>query len=770
MMGWKRVSLVALLAGAEIAGFPASGWTQTAEGQAPATSLPPVTVDSPKPRAAARRTSASRTTRAASAAHRASAATGTGAAISHTETVASRGTFREGNGPIDGYVAHRSLAGTKTNTPLLEVPQAISVVGRDQIRDMGAQSVVQALGYTAGVATNQSPNDTRFETLRIRGFQPVLYLDGMQLPYGASMFGQPKVDLNLLERIEVLKGPSSSLYGQLAPGGMVNLVSRLPSATPTNSVEFLANSWGRAQTNFDVGGVDAKGDFMYRIAGTLHDGGTQVDFVNDFRGAIAPSFTWKPDADTSFTFLSGYQRDITGLELQFFPAVGTLLPNPNGRVPLTKFLGEPGFDRFDRAQAWVGYQFEHSFNDMWTVRQNVRYFDLETNTYAVAGGGALGITALQPNLQTLNRGAFTFPENATAFTMDSQAEARFATGSISHIALLGSDYRHATSELNEGFATAPAINLYNTVYGAPIAMPPITINTGQVQNQLGFYAQDQMALGGWRLTLSGRHDSVDTDTLNFIKGTDQSQNDEAFSGRAGLNYVFDFGLSPYVAYARSFQPTLGLTQAGTPFNPTTGQQVEVGTKYQPVGTNLMLTAALFNIVQQNVTTPDPTNALFSVQTGEVRSQGAELEAVASLTEGLKLIASYTYTDAIVTKTNIATQLGKQLIVMPRNEAALWADYTFQQGKLAGFGGGGGVRYIGDSFGDAANTIAIPGYALFDAALHYDLSYVDPRLRGVKLAINATNLFDKYYVATCTSLNACFLGAGRAVTGSIRYTW
>jgi iron complex outermembrane receptor protein len=551
---------------------------------------------------------------------------------------------------------------------------------------------------------------------------------------------------------------------------MVNLVSRLPSATPTNSVEFLANSWGRAQTNFDVGGVDAKGDFMYRIAGTLHDGGTQVDFVNDFRGAIAPSFTWKPDADTSFTFLSGYQRDITGLELQFFPAVGTLLPNPNGRVPLTKFLGEPGFDRFDRAQAWVGYQFEHSFNDMWTVRQNVRYFDLETNTYAVAGGGALGITALQPNLQTLNRGAFTFPENATAFTMDSQAEARFATGSISHIALLGSDYRHATSELNEGFATAPAINLYNTVYGAPIAMPPITINTGQVQNQLGFYAQDQMALGGWRLTLSGRHDSVDTDTLNFIKGTDQSQNDEAFSGRAGLNYVFDFGLSPYVAYARSFQPTLGLTQAGTPFNPTTGQQVEVGTKYQPVGTNLMLTAALFNIVQQNVTTPDPTNALFSVQTGEVRSQGAELEAVASLTEGLKLIASYTYTDAIVTKTNIATQLGKQLIVMPRNEAALWADYTFQQGKLAGFGGGGGVRYIGDSFGDAANTIAIPGYALFDAALHYDLSYVDPRLRGVKLAINATNLSDKYYVATCTSLNACFLGAGRAVTGSIRYTW
>ncbi len=737
----------------------------------PTTSLPPVTIESPKQRAPARPHASARATRGGGSTRRAATSAQRDAGITpRTETAASKGTFQQGNGPIEGYVAHRSLVGTKTNTPILEVPQAISVVGREQMSDQGAQTAVQALGYTAGVATNNDPNDTRFNSLLIRGFSPVLYLDGMQLPAGATGRAAPKPDLGLLERIEVLKGPSSSLYGQLPPGGMVNMVSRLPTATPINAVEFSADSWGLARINFDVGGFDAKDNLAYRIAGSVHDGGTQVDFVNDFRGAIAPSFTWKPDLDTTFTFLSGYQRDDTGLTIQFLPAVGTLLPNPNGQIPMTKFVGEPGFDHYDRTQYWAGYQFEHSFNETWTVRQNLRYMGLDTNTYAVAGAGAVGGTALQADLTTLNRYAFTFPENATAFTMDNEAEARFSTGPFSHVALFGLDYRHATSDVNVGFAAVPSINIYNTVYGAAVPPLPISTSSGQRQDQTGTYLQDQIALGGWRLTLSGRHDWVSTDTLDFIKGTDQSQQDGASSYRAGLNYVFDFGLSPYVAYARSFQPTLGLTAAKTPLVPAIGEQEEIGVKYQPRGTNLLLTAALFNIDQQNVTTPDPNNLGFSVQTGEARSRGAELEATASLTEGLKLVGSYTYTDTTVVRSNTASQLGKHLIIMPMNEAALWVDYTFQQGQLAGFGASGGVRYTGDSYGDAANTLLIPDYTLFDAAIHYDLSYLDPRLRGMKLAVNATNLFDKYYVATCQNLNACFVGSGRTVLGSVRYTW
>jgi iron complex outermembrane receptor protein len=207
------------------------------------TSLPAVTVEAPKQRPQSR--AAANPGRATRTAHRATRAPAHGTeTTAGNETSAGKGTFQQGNGPIQGYVAHSSLVGTKTNTPLLEVPQAISVVGRDQIRDQGAQTAVQALGYTAGVATNNDPNDTRFDSLLIRGFAPVLYLDGMQMPFGASGRAAPKLDMSLLERIEVLKGPSSSLYGQIPPGGMINLVSKLPSTTPVNSVELTADSWG----------------------------------------------------------------------------------------------------------------------------------------------------------------------------------------------------------------------------------------------------------------------------------------------------------------------------------------------------------------------------------------------------------------------------------------------------------------------------------------------------------------------------------------------
>ena len=459
---------------------------------------------------------------------------------------------------------------------------------------------------------------------------------------------------------------------------------------------------------------------------------------------------------------------------QFFPAVGTLLPNPNGRIPLTKSVGEPGFDHFDRTQAWVGYQFEHSFNEVWTVRQNVRYFDLQTNTYAVAGGGALGSAAFpnaaQGDFRTLNRGVFSFPENANSINLDNQAEARFSTGPLAHTVLLGVDYRHITSEIDMRVGTAPTIDLYNTVYGAPIAFPTTkTNNTSQAQDQTGLYLQDQIALGRWRLTLSGRSDWASTDSQNFIANTKTTQNDQAFTGRAGLNYIFDSGIAPYIAYATSFVPTIGFT-TGTqiPFKPTTGQQAEIGVKYQPTGTNILLTAALFDLTQQNALTSG--GGFTNLQIGEARSRGAELEAQVSLTEGLKLLASYAYTDTETTKTLNPAQLGKHLIVQPMNQAALWADYTFQQGQLAGFGFGGGVRYVGDSYGDLANQISIPSYTLIDAAIHYDLSNLDRRLRGVTLAVNATNLFDKYYVATCQSFNSCFLGAGRTVIGSVRYTW
>lgn len=665
------------------------------------------------------------------------------------------------DGPIKGYVPTRSAGGTKTNTSLLETPQAISIVGREQIADQRAQTIVEALRYTAGVSTNINPNDTRFESIRIRGFEPVLYLDGMQLPYGSQLFGRPKVDPFMLDRVEVLKGPSSALYGQIAPGGMINMISLLPTTTPVRMIEFQADSFGRAQAGFDVGGpTDAKGDLLYRITGVIHGGGTQIDHVDDFRGAIAPSFTWKPDLDTTLTVLGSFQKDDGGVSIQFLPASGTLYPSVNGPIPINRFVGEPGFNQFTRTQYWAGYQFEHQINNTWTVRQNLRYAALDTEVKAVMGAGLA-------NPSTLNRFAFVVPEKADAFTVDNQAEARFNTGSLSHIALFGLDYRHTSSEFSQYFGAAPPINLYNPAYGTPVAFPPLSSRSAQKQDQLGLYVQDQIAFDRWRLTLSGRHDWVSTEGVDYIKKTTQNQSDSAFSGRAGLNYLFDSGVSPYVAYARSFQPSTAATASGVPFKPTTGEQYEVGVKYQPVGTNILLTAALFDITQQNVVT---TMGIVQSQIGEARSRGLELEASASLATGLKMVASYTYTDTETTKSLIPDQIGRRLITVPLNQAALWGDYTFQDGPAAGFGFGAGVRYIGGSYGDAVSNLAIPDYTLFDAAVHYDLSNLDPSLRGTKVAVNVNNLFDKTYVSTCPSLSQCYYGTGRIVTGSLRYSW
>jgi len=747
---------------------------QTTNG---ASSLPAVTVDAPAQRRiaprAARHTqqanvSRPRAVRRANAGERTrprpvvQAATPVPAVPSRNAT-----TIEQGNGPINGYVAGRSLAGTKTNTPLLETPQAISVVGRDQMRDQNARTVVEALRYTAGVSVNSNPNDVRFETIRIRGFEPVLYLDGMQLPYGTGLFGRPKVDPFMLERVEVLKGPSSSLYGQIAPGGLINLVSLLPPSTPIRTVEFQADTFGRGQAAFDVGGpVGPTGEFLYRVTGLVHAGGTQIDHVDDFRGVISPSFTWRPNADTTLTVLGSFQRDDTGVAIQFLPARGTLYPNPYGKIPIDKFVGEPNFDHYGRTQYWAGYQLEHRVNDALTLRQNLRYAAIDTNIKAV-----IGQAGLAANMYTLNRFAFRVPEKADAFTVDNQAEAHFNTGPLAHTALFGLDYRPPTSIFKQYFGPAPSINIFNTVYGQPVTPPPLTTYTGQVQDQLGLYVQDQIAFDRWRLTLSGRHDWVSTETRDYIKGTKLNQSDSAFSGRAGLNYVFDFGLSPYVAYARSFQPTIAVTTTG-PSRPTTGEQIEAGVKYQPVGTNVMLTAAVFDITQQNVLTSNPSGipGAPQVQTGEARSKGLELEATASLTEGLKLIASYTYTDTKVTKSNTAAQLGRQLINVPRHQAALWADYTFQDGAARGLSLGAGVRYTGKSYGDAANTLAIPDYALVDAALRYDLANLSPTLKGATVAINAQNIFNRAYVSTCQTLSACFYGTGRVVTASLRMTW
>ncbi|KQO93277.1 TonB-dependent siderophore receptor [Methylobacterium sp. WCS2018Hpa-22] len=678
-------------------------------------------------------------------------------------------------GPVHGYVARRSATATKTGTPILETPQAINVVGRKEIEDRQAQSVSQALLYTPGVM-NQYGTDVRYDWLYVRGFVPGRYLDGLRLPFGARGYSQPRVESYGLERVELLKGPSSGLYGQNSPGGLLNLVSKRPTATPLREIQLQTGSFGRAQAAFDLSGpIDPEGRILYRLTGLARTTGTQLDYLEEDRVFIAPSLTLRPDADTSLTILSQYLNIDSpgGGAPQGLPALGTLYANPKGRIPTKRFIGEPNYDRFKLQQGFIGYAFEHRFNDVWTVRQNLRYSHVDANTQRVQ---AIGLGA---DNSTLSRYAWAFPERSDLFNIDNQAEARFSTGPFAHTLLLGADYLREDARYDESqLRIVPSVDVFAPVYAGTVTRPPLGTRITQGRNQTGLYAQDEIRFGGFRLTVSGRQDWADavTRTTNAATGalTRVKQDDAAFTGRVGLSYLLDGGLAPYISYATSFQPTAGTNRAGQPFAPTEGEQIEGGIKFQPPGTNLLMTGTVFDLTQKNVLTPDPTDFRFNAQTGEARVRGVELEVKASLTESLDLIASYAAMNSEITKANAnaagASIIGNELPFVPQHQASAWLDYTFRTGDWAGLGLGAGVRYIGASVGDNANLYHIPVVTLVDAAVRYDFGYRYPALKGVDLAVNATNLFDKTYVSTCIAATGCFYGNRQTVLATLRYRW
>jgi iron complex outermembrane recepter protein len=666
-------------------------------------------------------------------------------------------------GPVDGYVAKRSVTATKTDTPLMETPQSISVITRAQMDAQGAQNLRQALRYAPGVNYIDS-NDVRFETVTARGFALDTYRDGLRQLGGT--FGLFKTDPYFLERAEVLSGPSSILYGQASPGGVLNLVSKRPTATPFQEVLLQTGTFDRKQGAFDLSGpVDDKGEVLYRLTGIFRDADTQTDYIREERRAIAPAVTWRPNDGTSITLLSEYLYDPASGSWAQLPMQGTLLPNINGDISRNFFVGDKNFEKFERTQYAIGYEVEHEFNEIFTARQNFRYARVETDYAEVQG------STLMANQRTLIRSAFMSRELLDTFTIDNHLQGKFDTGPVKHTALLGVDYQRKLFDNLARWANggAPTLDILNPNYNQNIATPPLFQNNDQRQDQIGVYLQDQIKLDNWILLAGLRKDNASNINVNHINNTTFKQSDGDLTGRVGLMYLFDFGLAPYVSYSTSFQPiAAGTSFTGAAFQPTTGEQYEAGIKFQPKGIDSYMTAAVYDLTQQNVQTPDPDHVGFSIQTGEVRSRGVELAAVMSLGEGVSVRSSYTYLDNEITKANDAT-LGKRLANIPANIASVWADYTVPEGTLAGFGFGGGAKYVGSTYTTNANTQKIPAYTLYDAALHYDLSRISTDLRGARLQLNAMNLLDKEYISDCSALG-CRYGLGRTVYLTLAYRW
>lgn len=682
-------------------------------------------------------------------------------------------------GPVAGVLAHQSATATKTDTPILQTPQSISVVTRDQVQAQGAQTLSEALRYTPGLSLEAFNAGTFFDSVKIRGFDAPRYLDGLRIPADTVLFAVPRIETYGLERIEVLKGPSSGLYGQSDPGGLLNMVSKRPTATPHYEVEGTFGSFDRIQGAFDIGGpIDKNGEFLYRLVGLARKSDTQVDYVQDNKLFIAPSLTWRPSIDTTFTILSHYQKiDNKGYQ-QYVPGEATLLPNPYGRIPYNRYLGEPAHDRYKLEQAAIGYEFEHRFDNNLQVRQNLRYMDVTMDMQAFRGDSFL-----------FDRYFYRTPiytkATASNLAVDNQAQIDFRTGFLTHKVLVGFDYQNSRSSNDSRLAnpfTAPlnyfAIDVFNPVYGT-FAVPSASalfsyINMNTKMEQAGLYAQDQIKFDRWTLSLTGRQDwasSSVTSTGFFPLPGRYQRSDNAATGRVGLNYLFDFGLSPYANYSTSFVPNPGADIYGNSFKPTTGEGKEIGVKFMPMGTNLMFTAALFEIVQQNVLTGDPaTGGLTYVQTDAARVRGYEFELRGNVTREFEIVAGYSHLDPVVTK-SLAGNVGKYLPNVNREQASLWGKYTWHDGPLAGLGLGAGVRYVGENYGDFANTIYIPSYTLFDASVSYDLAYARPDLKGWKAQINATNIGNKYYVTSCQgALAYCGLGTARTVLGTLKYSW
>jgi iron complex outermembrane receptor protein len=658
-------------------------------------------------------------------------------------------------GPVQGFVASRSATGSKTDTPIIEVPQSISVVTRDQIETRQAVTIDETLKYTPGVLTGApQSSDTR---VLIRGFEVMdsysvslggMYLNGLRTFNGAY-------DPYGLERVEVMRGPASVLYGQGHPGGTISLVTKRPTEEPFHEIMLQGGSFDRKVGAFDFSGpANEDKTLLYRFTGLVRDANSQVDFSKDDRVFLSGAMTWRPTDATNIMFYGNYQKDVYRWNFGL-PAEGTVLPNPNGRIPLTRFIGEPSSAPNTNIQTSIGYNAEHRTDVGWTFRQNFRY-DYGNKTL-----NEVSTSGLMADLRTLDRILSYNPRIQHAVSVDNQAELEATTGILKHTVLAGLDYRRGTYRDYGTWDSAPPLDIFAPVYGQPLVYSPIAWDTTTSLKQTGLYLQDQIKLDRWILTLGGRHDWATSKLREVFSNTNTEQRDQAFTKRAGLGYEFDIGLVPYIGYSESFTPLDGATFEGTPFRPETGKLHEAGIKFQPKGTNMRLTAAVFDLRRQNVLTPDlPLHPFHSRQIGEVTSRGFEFEAVASLTNNLNLTAAYAYTDARVTGSTDA-DLGKRPPQVPQHMASLWADYTIREGALNGLGFGGGVRYVGSSAGDFLNTFEAPAYTLVDAMIRYEID-------NWRFAINATNLFDKYYVAYCYTM--CGIGRTRTILGTVSYRW
>lgn len=669
---------------------------------------------------------------------------------------------------IKGYKANRSSAGTKTDTPLNEVPQSISVVTKDQIKDQGAQSIAESLRYSAGVTAEPYGVDNRGEYFSLRGGSSgEVVLDGLRQPL-VGWWGSIKDEPYSLERVEVIRGPSAVTYGQNPPGGLVNLVSKQPQAVAKREVSLQYGSFEHKQATFDfTGPVDDEGKVLYRVIGLKKDSGTQVNYAKNERDFLSAAVTYLPADGTKLTIYGQYQKDDSGNTNAFLPWAGTLKPAPSSLPKLSSklFAGEPDWDTYGGTRKRVGYALEQKINDNWTFRHNLRADDVN-GRHKTMYLDCCGWYQPRPSGSEFYRAWYVGKPTSSVLVTNLELEGKVQTGAIEHTLYFGVDANRDRSTngskedlVRDANGQPIAFDAYHPVYGQ-MAEPDFSgiDTTPTTTQQTGFSMQDQIKIHDRFVTVLGlRHDSVKTKVKNAGSA---DIDDSAWSKRIGLVYLGDYGLSPYASYSESFVAQSDVDASGATLKPKRGEQYELGIKWMPADQNISVTAAIFNLKEKNRAKSNAP-AKGSTALGEVTVKGAEIEAKGTLDQ-TSFIAGYTYTDAKDTSTS---NKGDQLETIPKHTASAWVKQQFSVAGIEGFNAGAGVRYLGKNWGllDNKANVSVPAVTLFDAMLSYD--YQD---WGISLT--AKNLTDKEYIATCLGRGDCWFGSRRSMIGTLTYRW
>lgn len=654
------------------------------------------------------------------------------------------------------FVPSGAMTANKTDIPLIQTPQSVSVIPRDQIDLLGFTDLQQAVRYTSGAFGENYGPDLRYDFVTVRGFTPKQYVDGLAAPVTTTIFSTG-LDLYAFDSVSVLKGPAATLYGNSPPGGIYNETSRRASSAFGGEIQAKLGSYDYKSLAGTVTGA-----LSDRVSGRLTvldlDRGAERAYVTAGRTLVAPTLTWKISDKDTLTGLAYVQDDkVKGDTNGFLPEVGTLLPNPLGEVSQSTNLGEPGYNVYKRNQWGVGYDYSHAFSGNVSFKSNAKYSKYRENSKVIYGAW------LENDNRTVDRYSFPYMENVESFAIDNRIDAKFTSGNVTHKLLAGVDYRDVKNFAQYGFAVASSIDLFHPVYSDPstLVTPPWNPYNDQDLKQTGVYVQDQIGIDQLFVTLGGRYDTDKIVTKTY--GPKVKTDEKRFTYRVGVNYVFASGWAPYASYSTSFEPVLGTGTDGVPFKPSEGQQSEIGLKYDgrtlDNGVKIFASASAFDIKQKNVVSTVYSPVFTSTQVGKVEVKGFETEFVARINEQFSINGSYTNTDSKVLASNSPSEVGGPMPTTPKTKVSLFGDYTLKTGDLGGLGFGAGVRYNSKSAGSYGGGIYSDPSTLYDIAVHYDT--VDWRI-----ALNGSNITDVKYVARCSGYVGCTYGAGATWTATL----